>query len=148
MKKVAYFVGCAANYIDPAIGKATVKVLEKNNLQPLFPQQTCCGMPQLRYGNSGAALRQAALNVRSLASLDCDIVTACTTCALNIKRDYPHLLQTPEAQEVSQRTYDICEYLALLHDQRILVLSLFPFTWSIMPPAISKPWGKGLLSAA
>jgi len=52
--------------------------------------------------------------VRSLAEADCDVVTACTSCALVLKRDYPRLLGSREAETVSRRTYDIMEYLAML----------------------------------
>lgn len=114
-KRIAYFAGCAANYIDPHIGQATIQVLERNGLQPVFPEQVCCGMPQLRQGNLAAAMKNARSNLLSLAKADCEIVTACTTCALTLKHYYPQFLESPEARLVSQRTFDISEYLARLH---------------------------------
>jgi Fe-S oxidoreductase len=114
-KKIAYFAGCTANYIEPEIGKATILVLEKNGFRPVFPKQQCCAIPQLFYGNRRSFFRHAEANVRSLASEDCDIVTACTSCALAIKRDYPRLLNSQEARAVAARTYDIIEYLVMLN---------------------------------
>lgn len=113
-KKIAYFAGCTVNYIEPEVGKATVMVLEKNGFRPVFPAQGCCAVPQLFYGNLRSFFRHAEANVRSLAREECDIVTACTSCALAIKRDYPRLLQSKEAGAVAARTYDIMEYLAML----------------------------------
>ena len=49
--RVLYFVGCAANFVDPEIGRATVRVLERNGIEPRFPDQECCGISELFYGN-------------------------------------------------------------------------------------------------
>jgi glycerol-3-phosphate dehydrogenase subunit C len=110
-KKIAYFAGCTANFSEPEIGKATVLVLEKNGFQMVFPKQGCCAVPQLFYGDLPSFFRHAEANVRSLAKADCDIVTACTSCALTLKWDYPRMLQSAEAKAVATRTYDILEYL-------------------------------------
>jgi len=109
--RIAYFAGCTANYIDPEIGKSTVQVLERQGFQPEFPDQRCCGVPQLTVGDARGFLRLAEANVRSLAAADCDIVTACTSCALALRHDYPKYLESREAREVSRRTYDVMEYL-------------------------------------
>jgi len=125
-KKIAYFAGCTANYIEPEIGKATILVLEKNGFRPVFPKQQCCAIPQLFYGNRRSFFRHAEANVRSLAREDCDIVTACTSCALAIKRDYPRLLKSQEADNVAAKTYDIMEYLVMLNKGNQLRTELNP----------------------
>jgi len=43
-KKVAYFVGCFADYNSPSTGKALVKVLEMNGIEVVIPEQDCCGI--------------------------------------------------------------------------------------------------------
>jgi len=91
-----------------------VLVLEHNGLHPVFPSQNCCGVPPLFYADTRAFTRQAEANVRSLGRENCDIVTACTSCALALKHDYPRWLKTEQAQAMAVRTYDVMEYLTIL----------------------------------
>lgn len=116
-RTVAYFSGCAANYVDPDVGRAVVQVLERNGILVTYPEQRCCGMPHLGQSRMTAVLDRARFNMRSLTQESGDIVTACTSCALMIKHYYPRLLHTEEAEAISGRTYDIVEYLSLLHEQ-------------------------------
>lgn len=132
VKKVAYFAGCAANYIEPEVGMATILVLEKNGFHSVFPKQNCCAVPQLAYGNRRSFFRHAEANVRSLAEVGCDIVTACTSCALAIKRDYPRLLNSQEARAVAARTCDIMEYLVRLRTNNALNTDFRPMKLNIL----------------
>jgi Fe-S oxidoreductase len=115
--RVAYFAGCTGNYVEPAVGRATVLVLERNGCRPVFPRQGCCGVPPLFYADLKAFIRHAEANVRSLAREDCDVVTACTSCALAIRHDYPLWLKTQEAKVVAARTFDVMEYLTRLKSE-------------------------------
>jgi glycerol-3-phosphate dehydrogenase subunit C len=116
-KKIAYFAGCTANYIDTEVGISTIQVLEKNGFNPIFPEQKCCGTPMLACDRRDTFFSHAQFNIQSLTDSDCDIVTACTSCALTIKHEYPKHLQSREAASLSKRTYDIIEYLCLLKDR-------------------------------
>jgi glycerol-3-phosphate dehydrogenase subunit C len=131
-KKIAYFAGCTASYTEPEVGKATILVLEKNGFVPVFPKQDCCAIPQLFYGNLRSFFRHAQANVRSLVEADCDIVTACTSCALAIKRDYPKLLKSQEAEAVAARTCDIMEYLVRLRANNALNTDFRPMKLNIL----------------
>ena len=51
-RKVALFSTCFVNYNNPQIGKDTVFVLEKNNIEVIHPPQNCCGMPGINFGRS------------------------------------------------------------------------------------------------
>jgi len=119
-KKIAYFAGCAAKYVAPEVGKSTIQVLRKLGFRPVLLDEKCCGIPQLAVGNLRDFIQHAEFNVRSLVGADCDIVTACTSCALALKHDYPNYLESKEAKRVSQRTYDIMEYLAMLKTRNSL----------------------------
>ena len=92
-------------------------VLERNGCRLVFPKQGCCGVPPLFYVNVKAFARQAGANVESLAREACDVVTACTSCSLAIKHDYPRWLKTQKAVTLAARTYDVMEYLTRLRDQ-------------------------------
>lgn len=120
MTKIAYFPGCTANHIDPAIGTSTIQVLEKHGFEPMWLDSKCCGIPYLGIGDLKRFLKRAEFNLRLLAETNCDIVTACTSCALAIKHDYPKYLKSAEAEKISQRTYDIMEYLTVLKERGVL----------------------------
>jgi Fe-S oxidoreductase len=147
-KKIAYFTGCTANYIEPEVGIATILVLERNGFRVVFPKQNCCAVPQLFYGNLQSFFRHSEANVRSLAEVGCDIVTACTSCALAIKRDYPRLLKSQEAKAVAARTYDIMEYLVMLNAGNLLNTAFHPVSHNLAyhAPCHLRTLGQELIS--
>lgn len=119
-KGVALFYTCSVNFNEPETGKACVNVLEKNGIDVLCPEQRCCGMPFLDGGDIDATRRSARANVDSLHALvkqGYDVVVPGPTCSYVLKQDYPHLLNDEAAREVAARTFDICEYLMMLHSQ-------------------------------
>ena len=104
-------------------------------------------MPLLGHGNLTATLNRARFNVRSLSRTDADIVTACTTCALTLKYYYPRLLGSAEAEAVSRRTYDLGEYLVLLHEKGYLDTGFGPVSGTFLyhAPCHLKSLGPGLV---
>jgi glycerol-3-phosphate dehydrogenase subunit C len=130
-KPVAYFAGCVVNHVDPGVGKSTIQVLRKQGLSPVLLDEKCCGIPQLAVGNLRQFLNHARFNVRSMVEADCDIVTACTSCALAVKHDYPRYLETEDADKVSKRTYDVMEYLAMLEADSAFDTDLHPLNLSL-----------------
>jgi glycerol-3-phosphate dehydrogenase subunit C len=146
-KKTAYFAGCTANYVDPDVGVSTIQVLKRLGYRPVLLDEKCCGIPQLAVGNLSDFLSHAEFNVRSLAGADCDIVTACTSCALVLKHDYPNYLESREAKAVSQRTYDIMEYLAMLKAGDALNADFHPVDLSVVyhAPCHLKVLGEELI---
>jgi Fe-S oxidoreductase len=120
VKKVALFSGCLTNYNYPAIGRATVQVLERNGVQVAWPEQVCCGMPCFDTGDFDALKAQARRNVESLKAMvdqGYAIVSPIPSCSLMLKKEYPALLGTDEARAVAKHTFDICEYLMSLHQK-------------------------------
>ena len=148
-KRIAYFSGCAANYVDPDIGKATIQVLERNGLQPILPEQVCCGIPQWRQGNFAAALKKARANLATLAKIDCEVVTSCTTCALALKHYYPLFLESPETNALAQRTYETSEYLAKLRNNGALDTKFNSISMSLLyhAPCHLKALGQELIGS-
>ncbi len=146
-KRIAYFAGCVVNHVDPRVGKSTIQVLRRQGFRPMLLDEKCCGIPQLAIGNLHEFLKHAEFNVRSMVEADCDIVTACTSCAMAIKRDYPERLKTMEADKVSKRTYDIMEYLAMLGAGRALDTELHPVNLSLVyhAPCHLKARGEALV---
>jgi Fe-S oxidoreductase len=117
-KNVALFYTCSVNFNEPEVGRACVKVLEKNGIRVACPEQRCCGMPFLDGGDIEATKNSARANIASLHALvkeGYDVVAPGPTCSYMLKREYPMLLKSDAAQEVAARTFDICEYLMGLH---------------------------------
>jgi len=119
-KKIVYYPGCTAEFWYPGIGKAVVHVLEKNGFQVIVPKHQCCGVAQIGYGNLKGAVKGAKKLVDILfaaAEPGYDIVTACSSCSLAIKDDYPFLLDSEKAKAVADKTYFLSQYLNELHER-------------------------------
>ncbi len=119
-KVVLYYPGCFANYWEPQIGKAVVHILERNGFQVIVPKHQCCGAARVGYGDFNGVHKEAAKLVDRLSALveqGYDIVTACPTCCLAIKEEYPFLLNSEEARLVSERTHFLSQYLNGLHER-------------------------------
>jgi glycerol-3-phosphate dehydrogenase subunit C len=120
--QVVYFHGCAANYYEPWIGRAVVAVLEHNGFEVLLPDQRCCGLPLLSNGDFAAARHAHEANVALLAPYalrNIPIVGASTSCTLTLKEEAPELLgmQSDTVRAVARQTYDIFEFLRMLHER-------------------------------
>jgi glycerol-3-phosphate dehydrogenase subunit C len=120
--KVAYFHACAGNYFDTAASKAAVLVLAHNGYDVILPEQNCCGLPMQSNGEFDAATNHAERNLNRLAPyvrMGIPIVGASTSCTLSLKSDYREILRVdhPERDLVAENTYDISEFLLMLHQR-------------------------------
>lgn len=116
-KKVALFASCLVNYQATDVGKATVQVLEKNGIQVVLPDQSCCGMPSFDIGDTTAMVKAAEHTIASLkpwVDQGYDVVIPTPSCSLMVKREYTNLVSGDDATLVAARTYDVCEYLMKL----------------------------------
>jgi glycolate oxidase iron-sulfur subunit len=109
--KIIFFPGCAVRYFQPDIGVATGRVLNALGYDLVVPDGLkCCGRPLLSLGDRKGAAALAAHNSRILVGLEADaIVTACASCGLTFKREYPKLLRPGAKGPV---IFDIHEFLA------------------------------------
>ena len=117
--QVALFATCTVEYHAPAVGRATVEVLQRNGVDVSLPTQRCCGMPYLDGGAVDDARRLIDENVRSLTEAvrdGRDIVVPGPTCSYVMKEEWPWLAaDRAAARLISERTRDLFEYLARLH---------------------------------
>jgi len=126
-EKVIYYAGCFANYYDPEVGKALIKILRRSGIEVILPEQKCCGMPMLANGNLKGARENIEYNLKSLtraASPDHDILTTCPSCNLMLRKECLAFFESEEARFVSSHVYDAGEYLLRLHRQGRLNLDL------------------------
>ena len=124
-EKILIFNSCYVNYNDSKIGKALVKVLEKNNVYMEQFYEGCCKMPQLEQGKVDEVQLQSE-KIASVLKEKIDqgfrIVTPIASCALMIKSHWP--LLSPDNKNVAQlakETMDIDEYIWDLNNRKGLV---------------------------
>jgi FAD/FMN-containing dehydrogenase/Fe-S oxidoreductase len=98
---VAYFHGCAANYLDDGVGDAVIAVLRRHGVEPALPAQRCSGTPIQTYGHSKLVLEGARHNLAALEPYD-TVITGCASCTLMLK-DYPRLFEAGPEREVAER---------------------------------------------
>jgi glycerol-3-phosphate dehydrogenase subunit C len=113
--KVAFFATCTVEYNEPGIGRAAVRVLERNGADVSLPPQRCCGMPYLDGGAMNEARALIHDNVRTLAAAvreGRDIVVPGPTCGYMLKQEYPWLEGSEDARLVAAHTRDLFEHLA------------------------------------
>ncbi|MFN8575590.1 MAG: FAD-binding and (Fe-S)-binding domain-containing protein [Candidatus Sericytochromatia bacterium] len=111
---IAYFHGCAANYLENGIGESVINVLSKNGIEPVLPKQRCSGTPILTYGNKDIAMENAKFNLDSLAKYK-TVITSCASCNLMLKEYTKYLGEEPEysekAKDLHDKVRDISEYI-------------------------------------
>ncbi|MDD4457368.1 MAG: heterodisulfide reductase-related iron-sulfur binding cluster [Syntrophotalea acetylenica] len=87
--QVAYFAGCTAGYLFPAIGRSVVEILEHNGATVFVPLQQCCGMPFLAEGDRKRTLELAEANMKKLletCQAGNDLIYSCLTCGFFLKK--------------------------------------------------------------
>jgi Fe-S oxidoreductase len=119
--RAAVFVDIFANYHDPQIAEAAVRVLAHNGVAVVVPPgQRSCGMEALAQGDVETAREIARDNLRVFGDLAREgyrIVCPEPTAAVMLKHDYLDLLDDPDARLVADRTVELTSYLWELHER-------------------------------
>ena len=116
-RRVAFFHGCGTNYYEPRLGEMTVALLEHNGIAVDVPKQDCCGLPLQSNGlfdDARSYVHRLAERLAPFARAGVDIVGTSTSCTLMLKREAIEILELgddPALRAVSERVFDICEYL-------------------------------------
>ena len=149
-RAVVYFHGCSTNYFEPRVGRMAVEVLEHNGFRVVVPRQECCGLPLQSNGLFDDARRYVRRLVRSLvpfARRGYDIVATSTSCGLMLKREAREILDLEDDEDlrtVSAHTYDVCEFLLMLHDRGELRTDFKPVPMTIPYHAPCQQRGHGI----
>jgi len=112
--KVAYFVDTYANYNDHELGFAVLSVLRHNDIEVVLPKQLPAPLPAIVYGNVKRARRDLSFNVRHLAKAVREgykIMCSEPSAALCLKEELRHFVAGPDAELVSQNTFELMSYL-------------------------------------
>ena len=122
--RVSILTGCAQPVLKPSINEATIKLLNRLDIEVVVPKgEGCCGALVHHMGREEQALDDARRNVDAWMAeienegLDAVIITA-SGCGTTIK-DYGHMLRldpdyAEKAERVSALAMDITEYLSTI----------------------------------
>jgi L-lactate dehydrogenase complex protein LldE len=116
MNVVSIFIPCTVDLFLPDIGEATVSLLRRTRVKPIYHmEQTCCGQPAINAGYREQA-KKAAKHFIQVFGDDEEVVSPSGSCVCTVKYHYPKLLaEEPEwrnrAEELSLRTYELSQYL-------------------------------------
>jgi Fe-S oxidoreductase len=109
---------------DPQIGRDTVEVLQRNQVDVRYPGGlVCCGMPAWEKGDLGAVRARASRNLARLfpfVERGARVLVVNPTCAMMLRREYPELVAPAErdlATRVAAATMDPAEYLWTLREE-------------------------------
>lgn len=115
---VVYFVDYFANYHDPELAEAFVRILEHNGFRVFIPRlQTVSGMSMVTVGDFVAARAVAEQNIRELiepAREGFPILCTEPSAALCLTQEYPLLIPGNDADIIAQKTTDAGSFLAEL----------------------------------
>ena len=117
--RVAYFVGCATNYLFPKVGSATLNILKRHGVTVTIPrEQVCCGLMAFGSGDWESTRKMARQNIQALAGEKVDyIITTCASCGAALKKYYPMLFEDSDenvrkqVEDFSNKVIDISELL-------------------------------------
>ncbi len=119
--RIAYFTGCATNYMFEDTGRAVTGILTALGYEVIIPKaQTCCAIPMLFHGAAQKAEGNIQANITALTATDADrIIVDCTTCGAALKDEYPAFIKRADltggleeaAANISKKTTDILSFL-------------------------------------
>ena len=116
--RVAYFTGCATNYLFDDTGFAVLDILRHMGVEVIIPKtQTCCGIPMLFHGGREKVKSNVNTNLACLNAQGIDaVIVDCPTCGAALKNDYPRLakefgLDQDAANCVAEKVVDISTFI-------------------------------------
>ncbi len=112
--KIGLFIPCFMNELYPESSMATLKLLEKLNLDVEYPlEQTCCGQPMANSGCSKDVEKLAHRFVNTFKKYDY-IVAPSGSCVTMVKEHYePFFQDNKNYEKIKTSIYEITEF---LHD--------------------------------
>ncbi|WP_139959221.1 (Fe-S)-binding protein [Flavicella sediminum] len=124
--KVGLFIPCYINQLYPQVGKATLELLEKLNVDVVYPSgQTCCGQPMANSGYEYESVGACNNFVENFKDFDY-IVTPSGSCAYHVKKHYNIIPQTEAVKKVRDNVYELCDFIVNILKIEKLTAS-FPF---------------------
>lgn len=128
--KVALFVPCYADVLEPESGIATLQLLRRLGIDPDYPfDQTCCSQPMVNAGFQEESKATQEHFVRTFSGYDY-VVAPSNSCVRNVRENMTALEQTDETREVRGTVIELVQF---LHD----VLKVDEFPWAEFPHKVT-----------
>jgi len=111
--RVGLFIPCYVDQLAPAVGEATVAVLERAGCTVDYdPEQTCCGQPFWNLGLADEAARLARAHLERFARYDA-VVCPSASCVATVRLHYGTLGVGSDAVglRARERTFELSEFL-------------------------------------
>jgi len=117
------FQTCYVQNNEPGIGRDTVEVLKKNQVDVRAARGlVCCGMPNWESGNLKDLRQKAKRNLELLTpfvDMGAKVLAINPTCSMMLRREYPSLVESadrPAAKKLAEAVRDPGEFLWDLRD--------------------------------
>jgi L-lactate dehydrogenase complex protein LldE len=121
--QVAMMIPCYIDLFYPQVGVATLELLEKLNVDVVYPfDQTCCGQPMANSGCFEETKATEELFIKNFSGFD-HIVTPSGSCTHHLRNKFTAAPDSRERRKVSASVYDLVEF---LHD----ILQVREFPWA------------------
>jgi glycerol-3-phosphate dehydrogenase subunit C len=120
-RDVAYFPDLFAEYYDPELALAAIRVLVAHGARVTLLDQRASGIPEMLYGYFKRARETAAANVRGAlpyVERGARLVSAEPTATFAFKLHYPDYLANPQCSAVAAGSMDLGELLVSLRKER------------------------------
>lgn len=149
--RVVYFADTFAQYFDPLVAEATVRVLQAAGVHvyvPPIPMHS--GSASLSVGHMDRAKRLAQRNINTLEPVTREgytILCSEPTTAIMLTQDYLDLVDDPGAHQVARHTVELMSYLQQLREQNRLPqakIEGFPLSIGHHIPCHIKALHKGI----
>ena len=106
--RIALFVTCIGDTLFPAVGRATVQILERLGHEVVFPEeQTCCGQMHLNSGYRREAERLGRRFGRIFGEFEA-VVSPSSSCVGTVRDLYPQLVSDTG---IGERVFELSELL-------------------------------------
>jgi iron-sulfur cluster protein len=116
--RVAFFAGCANDFLYPELGRDLVKVMNRLGVEVHYPlEQNCCGIPALYSGDKETAVELAEQNIAALLAANPDyVLTTCPTCTMALQKDFVehfkgHPVLAKRAEQLAAITIDVAKFI-------------------------------------
>jgi glycolate oxidase iron-sulfur subunit len=103
--KVGFFMGCATDFVYPALGLKLIDFMTKHGCEVVVPEtQSCCGAAIYTSGDFKTGRMLADQNIKAFEGVDY-VVTGCGTCSSTLK-DYQKYLPDNEEQKKRYEAFE------------------------------------------
>ncbi|MFL5263213.1 MAG: (Fe-S)-binding protein [Myxococcales bacterium] len=112
MLTVGLFIPCYVDQLYPAVGMATLALLERHGVRVEYPtEQTCCGQPMANSGCADDAAPLAAKFLRLFRGYEY-VVAPSGSCVSMVRNHYDQFLAgQPGFDHLKTSTFELCEFL-------------------------------------